>query len=341
LPPVIEFVERVAQAVGKADLAQWVTDWSTQKTGGEQAALELRRQLSNEGLAARTERATLYVDVSELHTPTTSLGRHLRYWVYDPAQRFLGSDTIGAAMAPGETAETAGRRAMAEVLQKASVLMERVDETSLFAIELFVTLEQLMWDFDEWKLYLEDEDSPTFGISYPLTLRWVERGRSQGSALQTERRNAWRRAARRIREHAAAGDAPTAFWLPRDGSKPPVVEAKLKTEHYGSFVALQFVPGFDHASELERKLMRAVLYGGAPFVLWRRAAPSEWQALQQTLDAFLGASPFDQLPKRCVELRVTAMDDTTAPGHSLAVLWDDPDRNPLDLLLAHLPQRTP
>ena len=103
----------------------------------------------------------------------------------------------------------------------------------------------------------------------------------------------------------------------------------------------QFVPGFDQSSELERKLVRAVLYGGAPFVIWRRSAPDAWSELQKTLDDFLGASPLDELPKRCVELRVSAVDDTTAPGHSLAVFWDDPDRNPLDLLLSHLPQRTP
>jgi hypothetical protein len=343
LPPLIEFVERVGRETGRADLTRWVDAWSTHQGGGIQPALTLRERLAREREAKGNQVATLSIDVSEAHTPTTHLGPHLRYWVYGPDQSFLAADRIDCRQHSGEKAEDATRAALASVLQRASDVLEESGETVPLAIELFVTLEQMAWPFDEWAMYLEEEESPSFGISYPVTLRWVERGRSQGSALQTERRNAWRRVARKIRDRVAQGQAPVVCWISRDGSLPQLVEARLKEGDYGAFVALEFVPAFDQASEGERRLVRAVLNGGAPFVLWRRRPPAAWRVLRAALDDFLCGHPFDEVPRRCVQLRREAVEtaDAASPGHSLAVLWDDPDRNPFDVLFSHHSQRTP
>jgi hypothetical protein len=340
LPPVIEFVERVAQATGREALSQWVTKWSMRQSGGAQPAFDLRERLKREA-AATDEYAILYVDVSRASAPSPPLGPHLRYWVYGPAYDLLGSGNVSCPPQPKKTGEASIRSAMVDVLQEAVALLEQANETAQFRVELFVTLEQLGWDFEDWRIRLDDEESPSLGIIYPLTLRWVERARSESSALPRERRNTWRVVTRRIRDRAARGDAPKVMWLPRDGSKPLVVEATLSTQDYGTFVALEFVPAFDATHDLERKLMRAVLYGGAPFVVWRRRAPADWPTLKDGLRDLLDHAPFDDLPQRCVPLRVAAVDDTAAPGHSLAVLWDDPDRNPLAAHLSHHLQRQP
>ena len=341
LPPVIEFVERVAQAIRRDSLSEWVTRWAI-GAGGAQPAVALRELLRREQELGTSKPATLCVDVSEAHIPSTTLGPHLRYWVYDPAQRFLGGGRVACDHRIGKSTKATVHGALATVFQCANELLERANETVPVAIELFVTLEQFVWEFDEWAIYLEEEESPTFGISYPLALRWVERGRSNGSALQVERRNAWRRVARQIRQRVAESNALGVYWLPSGGPPPALIEATLKQGDYGALVALQFIPAFDEVSALERKLVRAVLHGGAPFVLWRRRPPAEWPALCNSVNHHLSGGTLDEVPHRCMQLRMAAMEAAgDAPGHSLAVLWDDPDRNPLDVLLSHHSQRTP
>ena len=121
------------------------------------------------------------------------------------------------------------------------------------------------------------------------------------------------------------------------------MEATLKQGEYGAYVALQFVPAFDLSSDLERRLVRAVLHGGAPFVFWRRLAPATWEPFRTALDGHLSAGTLDDVPQLCLNLRLSAAaaSDPAEPGHSLAVLWDDPDRNPLDVLLSHHSQAIP
>lgn len=336
VPPAMEFMVRIARDQNIPALEQRVVTWCVEdgRMGG---FVTLSKALDDERKGASQGNATLYVDASQLDS-TGTIQPSLRFHLHDARNRQIGTDTVWVETRNGESVERSRNRALAKVLQQASALLATDAKASSMNIELFVTMEQLTWCFDEWKTDVDDEDSPALGHVYPMLLRWVERSRVQGSTLTQERRNAWSRAATNIRASVDQDVALDLKWVLRAGPEPSILEAMIQARDFRSVMLLEFVPGFDENFKTERRLVKAVLQGGAPYLLWWRSqqdaktvgAELQWEMAPKTFDAF---------PAKSAKLRLEAALQQNTLGKSLVVLWDDPARNPLGLLFSHLTQR--
>lgn len=337
LPPALEFVGRLADALDLDALQHWVTRRCS-KDRRLSALAELRKEIASAQTSA-PQKAMLYVDASAASDASESPA--LRFWLYDGANTLLSSNLVPVVQTSGESLDVARNRALATVLQHVNDALNAQGTTYDFNIELFVNLDQLAWKFDEWRYEIDDEDSASFGTKHPLVLRWIDRNRPM---FAPNKLSAWNNAAKNIRKSHEAGTTPPVRMIEKAGLEPRGVEAVLSQPDFSSIVALDFVPAFDSASDLERRLLKSALAGGAPYVFWWRNAVNAADnsaALENALKAETqSGSSLDVFPERCLKLRLAAVTEQNALGTSLVVIWDDPARNPLKQLFSHPPQRT-
>lgn len=336
LPPALEFVGRLADALDLETLEDWVTRRCS-KDRRLSALAELRTEIASARTSA-PQKAMLYVDASQASDVSES--PTLRYWLYDGAGTMLTSQLVPVVQTGADSLEVARNKALATILQHVNDVLNARGTTYDFNIELFVNLDQVAWKFDEWRYEADDEDSASFGTTHPLVLRWIDRTHPM---FAPNKLNAWNNAARNIRKSHEDGTTPPVRMIARAGSEPRGVEAELSQPDFKAVVALDFVPAFDNASDIERRLLKSALAGGAPYVFWWRNAVNAADnsaALHDALKAETqSGSSLDVFPERCLKLRLAAITDKNVLGTSLVVIWDDPARNPLKQLFSHPPQR--
>ncbi len=198
-------------------------------------------------------------------------------------------------------------------------------DESLF-LEFFVSFDDgdECQHFDRW-----EHEVSYLGSLHSLVVRWRDRTLGAKNVGQT----VWRKKAEEIRNREALDQQPIIFWLPKPDYNAARLMPYLSNTHEEDCIGFAAAPMGKKAAAEHRKLLQAVLLGGAPFAFWPRMNPAEPERFQAEIGEQL-ASPCScvgQLPERLRLLREEAAGvDFDHFCGDLTLLWDDPERNPTD-----------
>jgi hypothetical protein len=309
LNPLLEFAERAARQMDLRPLSAWVDE---NVLPNQPVLLEnLRRQLERERREAEEQVTRLVVDIAD---PPLE---ELEFWVYEGE-----SHLVRKGCAPCSPSQEGVEAAL---LQLISNLDDEID--GRLEVELFLPFHRLGWEAEElgWQI---GAAPVVLGNKFPVLLRWRERAQQR----QGTRHKAWRRRADRIRQDDALCASPRVFWL--DGNRDharlgETIEHDWREDACVGFLAV-IVPEPDAAG----KLLSLVLHSGAPFALWSRKEVEDWRVFKELVDAVAVKGPLRLLP-----LRITSELRQDDRGRFVALLWDDPERNPFAGRLEAIPQR--
>ncbi len=308
--PIVEFVERIAQRLARADLIEWVNN----NVAGPHL-VALRDQLKSEKKS--TEVSFLLIDIDSQRPD------YLEYWLLDKQ----ASCTLHGNQACHPSRDI--RKALCEIIRDVG---ERVD-THLI-IELLVPRKLFDIDVDQWRL--PGNHQARIGEMYPVLLRW--RDRAQGK--RGTRPGPWQRIAKRIRVTSQSGTLLPTVWITRDQMEPAQLISSLSNRDDWTFVGCSFIPLDKQEGKVDQHLTAAI-HSGVPYAFWVRQEPQDWPTLKERLDNVLLAGPFYGLPQRLRKVREGAR-STSDPNHlgcALTLFWDDPQRNPLRAKFATIAQR--
>ncbi|TVR65810.1 MAG: hypothetical protein EA420_02410 [Candidatus Competibacteraceae bacterium] len=301
IAPLLEFVERVARGHKRPDLSDWVKNVAH----SPQQIADLKRYLNQEAADAAVVREYLLIDLPSATSP-------LEYWFHSWNRERDSHDSIK----PASSAEPVPA-ALADILDK----IDSIRQGEL-VIELFVPFNMLCCEADRWEIEWFGGSKSTLGALHPFLLRWRDR------ALNTPRTRAgeWREVTRKIRARESAGTPPTIRWIDPH-QKPQQVMRQIGSGDYGGCIGFLFA--VDQAALRGDGLLLAALLGGAPFALWMREPPRNWQEFRQKMDIELvKADRLDDVPCRIANVR-SGDDASSQPAYALTLFWDDPNRNPL------------
>jgi hypothetical protein len=300
---VIEFVWRIGKEKGLNDLIDWVESEAAQQT-----LADLNEKIEREKAAAEQSVNYLLIDIPAADAVLNRREIEVRHWFY----------SNGRLDAHGRK----GCRDMDDELR--SVILDLVynyenrPNATLLFIELYMPESRLTHDAERWDY--QDMSTP-LGALHPLVVRW--RDRAHCSDPKT-RYGVWKSAACRIKSNHYLHQQPDICW---------VADELLNLFTYLSRGYNEACVGFTFAPR--QKTLRGLLRSGAPFAFWRRCSYSDWKIFRQEMDACARAGSLKDLPRRIRDLREEAQYDDSHHAADLVVLWDDPDRNPLDAQLSN------
>lgn len=162
-------------------------------------------------------------------------------------------------------------------------------------------------------------------LTKPIPL-WRDRPTVLHSA---ERRTDWNALAIWTERTAAiksrlVNEAPDVTWIDPSKREDPenIRDAVSRAESpcYG----LEFAIG-GACDDLQQDPIIATVVGGAPYLLWARREPADWDAAKKRLDKLVTQGPFDELPIRLHRLRV---DEKDGLGDIVRLIWDEPGALP-------------
>ena len=225
----------------------------------------------------------------------------------------------GVPQAPRVTRPLGGNATFIEALQDIyAALLSEIDG------DIFV---ELVLPFDQLACNVEIAGIiPTLPVPvpatplchrYPLVLRWRERILKPG-AYQGER---WHRAAKLVAERTAASNC-----IPTVGRLPAVQDPSF-------WATLEQPPhdlldlGYQLARTTECDVLANALYNGTAYACWPRDPHSpalSARDYENDLSDLVATGSFNELPLRAVEMR-----KNSAPSQHVALLWDDPETNPV------------
>lgn len=194
--------------------------------------------------------------------------------------------------------------------------LERSDNE--LTVELFVPLELLLCDADQWPLDLGIGTS-LLGVHWRVVVRSLERaynGRSQ--LIHTKWQDNWRRL------HSSPSPAPwrcTQADMTPDGAgiRYPIDEPPC--------VALFFTP-LRNESGGGYSVLRKLMLAGVPVAVWPRKDQFEGPRLGQVLNELVASNPVAACWREAVRQYRKEAEQTPDreghPGAHLTVLWDDP-----------------
>lgn len=167
-------------------------------------------------------------------------------------------------------------------------------------VEFSLPKEWLSLRVDHW----DHSDSP-IGEMFPVVVRLRERA---AGILDKQFLANWRDVSQRIRDKFNSGEKPALCWLPNDTLKlmPHVMKGD-----YGACITFAVPP--------EDKLLRDVLLGGAPYVVWPRQSPADDKKFRRKLNVKFGKAHLNQIPERMRDLRLEG-----DAGVEMTLLWDEP-----------------
>lgn len=295
----LEFVGRVA-AAGHDALRNWTMK---QIKAAKQLPGDLTQFLDQEALQAGEQINHLLIDI-----PGGHLAKHnqIKFWFYTEAP------------AP-ECGQLENSEQMDEVRQKVlDLILEKANHPrgKLF-VELYVPLDWLDYEVEQWECLSYLSKPPFLGEAHPVVVRW--RDRAQCNQNMTNY-GEWMKRAVKIRDQKYC-PLPKTYWFESSQIAPREMEIELKNNNYGSFVSFAFAPARDS--------LLGMLLGGAPFAFWRRDEFDGWPRFKDLLDAVAIRGQTDALPHSIRQLRFEAKRQPEHQGAALALLWDDPSRNPL------------
>jgi len=192
-------------------------------------------------------------------------------------------------------------------------------------LEFFITFdeEDNQHDFDQW------EHPPSYlGCCYPVVVRWRDRTLSRKAVRQ----NLWTQKIRSIKEREVLDRAPAIFWLPANGYTPAQLVPHLRRSEEYDCVGFSISPVGAEVAEERKKMLKAVLLGGVPFAFWPRKDPHDQNQMKSRFDDRVSAvcKYVSQFPNHMRALREEATGQEQHFCSGITLLWDDPDRNPVN-----------
>ncbi len=192
-------------------------------------------------------------------------------------------------------------------------------------LEFFITFdkEDNRHDFDQW------EHPPSYlGCCYPVVVRWRDRTLSRKAVRQ----NLWTQKIRSIKERELLDRPPAIFWLPANGYTPAQLVPHLRRSEEYDCVGFSISPVGAEVAEERKRMLQAVLLSGVPFAFWPRKDPHDqdqvkFRFTERLLSSCKSASQF---PNHMRSLREEATDEEQHFCTNITLLWDDPDRNPVN-----------
>lgn len=219
--------------------------------------------------------------------------------------------------------------ALDELEQTVSALVSQVeqdngDREGHLELEFVLPFELINLPVDRWARDSSEVPSVPLALHYPVVVRSLDR-LSHGD-WHRRWRNRW------IRLMQDQPISRSVFMsTQQDHGTAVALEARLSSDDDCVALVLSEPPAADRPHGHQE--VRAALYSGLPVVIWHREQSST-QEFRNALEALL-ADGLRRLPERLAALRRQAAACTPESqenhlGRHLTVLWDDPDRKPID-----------
>ncbi len=174
---------------------------------------------------------------------------------------------------------------------------------------------------DRWLAEADADPPVTLGMRYPVVVRSLDRMRTP------QWHRSWRRRWRMLAEHTAVSEP---RWSVPDGPDYlSRLQADLLEDERVVALVLSEPPG--HADGLGRRELIAAMRAGLPIVVWNRADGAH-EAFRDVVGRLFADRGLVNLPVNTQQWRLNAVRDPRSSDshalHDLAVLWDDPGRQP-------------
>ena len=162
---------------------------------------------------------------------------------------------------------------------------------------------------------------------YPITLRWRDRmeARPRDPSYQTGR---WKRAGETIR--ARLGATGRVSWITKGLSCDEFCQ-RFDAGQCGELIG---IPYPSDGEDLDH-LVAYICNGGVPYACWPRCSTVDLIAAERSTQRLAERYLFDEIPRVMFQSRT----EHTNPLVDVALLWDDPKRNPYDLKFSDVVQR--
>jgi hypothetical protein len=192
--------------------------------------------------------------------------------------------------------------------------------SGLIAIEFILPLDMLNIPVDRWHKESNSALPKPLAMDYSITLRSLERLRtSQWHRVWHRRWEVMLREPKASRAHWSAS---------RGADHLGRLEAALAADEQVAALVLSEPPRT--SGEVGRHEVAVALRAGLPVVIWNRSVRPDRGS--EALRAFLENGVLADLPRRVRRLRLDALgepnDRDEHLGRNLAVLWDNPERQP-------------
>ncbi|MFC7534174.1 hypothetical protein [Actinoplanes sp. GCM10030250] len=322
VPPLLALVEQVAVRVEQplaGELRAWADNEAEPRAHiGEplqayRALAEREHRASNARRPSRPPvRPCLLIQIER-----DGIDRDLcevRYWIQRWAQTWQPEASV-----PRTTSFQEVERVMEDAIRHAEAIWQGLDEGAAVEIELLLPTDLLHLAVEWWRTELESPAPTPLCLDYPVVVRSLDRMRAP------HRHRVWAG-----RWHALWQQPPghRVFWgrSHAGGDDLGGWNAHLRGNRDLTTVVLGGPPPDPPGGD---ELLSA-LNAGIPVILWDRRSP-----LTDEAAALLGRileGPPAELARRVRTLRMEAAElgpdeRRRHPGHHLALLWDDPDRN--------------
>jgi len=302
ISPVVEFVWRIGKEKRLDNLIEWVKSETVPQT-----LADLNDKIERENAAVEQGVNHLLIDIPEADAVLDRREVEIRHWFYSNGRL----DTHGRKGCRDTTEEV--RRAILDLIYNFENRLNAV-----LYIELYLPESRLTHDAERWDY--QDIGTP-LGALHPLVVRWRDRAHC---SAPTTRYGVWKSIACRIKTSSGLHRQPDICWVADELLN---LLTHLNKGYNEACVGFAFAP--------RQKTVRGLLLSGAPFAFWRRCSCADWELFKQELDACARAGSLKDLPRRIRDLREEAQYDESHHAADLVVLWDDPDRNPLDAQLSN------
>jgi hypothetical protein len=291
--PVFEFVWRAAHALHLDDLKKW----AEKKINDGAHLANLHRKIYGE-----SPEPILYLMVKLQSSASLKrpFAKNFNWWLWHGSRR----TSIGNGVCNHRGSLEDLRTKFLDLLNEC----RDVRRAGALHLEFFLDIGMMLsLEIDQWT-----HRHSLLGAIYPMAVRWTR---------PLEHRGDWQRLARRIRGNAPGRAAPAVDWLSR--KSPNQLSPHLINNHNCG-------PLFGFSKTPTAETLQIALEGGAPFIFWPRTHGIDPPVFEEKLAHCASAGSLEQFPQRVRQLREGALDVDCHPGASLTLLWDDPDRVPVE-----------
>jgi hypothetical protein len=313
LPPYMIFLEYIAHRLTPATAGQ-VDQWNRRRAYEWGMAAELdRARLARPGRPAGGRFVHLIIQFEPDHAEP---GRYLMSWWY---QWDADEDSFELGGQRPVQATEMERSVGTVVLGLEAALADRDDH---IVIEFILPHELLGLPVDWWQLETHAYLPTPLAKDYPVMLRSLERMRARHS------HRVWRQRWGELGRRSGRGGI---HWSRPDGDDHlDRLDTVLASDR--TLVALVLSEPPTAVDGTGMRELEIAMRCGLPVVIWTRQE-SPPGVFAEALQAFIGTSGISDLPDRARRLRLDAMrlspgERARHLGRHLALLWDDPGRQP-------------
>jgi hypothetical protein len=318
LPPAIIFLQRVADLTGDLVIAERLRDWIREWDELFGLAGELYEPTKQPADVDQSTNAVHLVFLLEPN-PTDQDSFVVAHWRHWDAKGWV-PQRLGDTLVRRDDLEHEIDAVIAELeteLGKAA----NVDHLTTICLEFVVPWDFLNTPIEFWRKQTMSDDTVPLAVDHPVVLMSLDRLRAARHRL------AWRQRWASLSEQSIANRP---YW-----SKPSGVDyftmlsATLEADDQIVSLVLSEPPGSRDGMAWREAAM--AFKAGIPAVIWDREDCSATH-FRDAVDTMLKDGAIFELPQRVAELRRDAL-RLSEPhhhhaGHSIAILFDDPDRLP-------------